>query len=101
MPSTAPYRPRVDPPEAGAHITYHQAIQDALREEMDRHDELFIIGEDVGISNGAFKITEGFSKRYDKIDWSKYWQTGEPFVQRRVVDAPLGEAASAAWRSGH
>lgn len=59
---------------------------------MDRHENLFIIGEDVGISNGAFKITDGFSKRYDKIDWSEYWQRDEPFVQRRVIDAPIAEA---------
>ena len=86
------YPPRVDPPANGVRLSYHQAIQDALLEEMDRRSDLFIIGEDVGISNGAFKVTEGFSKRYDKIDWTDYWQTGTPVRQRRVIDAPISEA---------
>ena len=34
----------------GQRLSYHQAIQDALREEMDRQPDLFIIGEDVGVS---------------------------------------------------
>lgn len=90
--STAPCGQLSDAPADGARVSYHQAIHDALREEMDRHEELFIIGEDVGISNGAFKITAGFSKRYDQIDWRDYWHTSEPFPQRRVIDAPLAEA---------
>jgi pyruvate dehydrogenase E1 component beta subunit len=59
---------------------------------MDRDPSLFIIGEDVGISNGAFKITEGLSKRYDKVDWKDYWKSKEPFPERRVIDAPIAEA---------
>src|SRR5262249_8203417 len=90
--STVPYPARCDAPSQGALTTYHQAIQDALRDEMDRHDDLVLIGEDVGISNGAFKITNGFSKRYDQIDWSGTWPTKKPFVQRRVIDAPIAEA---------
>ena len=92
VPSSVPYTPLADPPEDGVRLSYHRAIQDALREEMDRDPDLFIIGEDVGISNGAFKVTEGFSKRYDKIDWADYWKTDDAFRQRRVIDAPIGEA---------
>jgi 2-oxoisovalerate dehydrogenase E1 component len=80
------------PTNDGQHLAYHAAITAALREEMDRDASVFIIGEDVGISNGAFKITEGFSKRYDHIDWNDYWATREPIPQRRVIDAPLAEA---------
>lgn len=73
-------------------ITYGQAITDALQEEMDRNPEAFMIGEDIGLSNGAFKITEGFAKRYDgevpAIDIS----ARRPIRQRRVIDAPLGES---------
>ena len=90
--TSMPYPARVDPPEDGVHVSYHQAIQDALRDEMDRNLDLFIIGEDVGISNGAFKVTEGFSKRYDKLEWADQWKTDETFRQRRVIDAPISEA---------
>lgn len=76
----------------GSTITYHQAIQDALREEMDSNPDLFIVGEDIGISNGAFKITEGFSQRYDKVDWNEFWKNNSPIRQRRVIDAPIAEA---------
>jgi 2-oxoisovalerate dehydrogenase E1 component len=92
LPSTMPYAPQIEPPAEGVRVSYHQAIQDALREEMDRDPNLFIIGEDVGVSNGAFKVTEGFSKRYDKLDWGASWNASEPIRQRRVVDAPIGEA---------
>ena len=92
LPPEMPYAPRSEPPAEGQRLSYHQAIQDALREEMDRQPDLFIIGEDVGVSNGAFKVTEGFSKRYDQLDWAARWNTTEPIRQRRVVDAPIGEA---------
>jgi len=81
-----------EPPSYGRRLTYRQAIHDALEEEMDRDPTLFMVGEDVGISNGAFKITEGFSQRYDRLDWQDYWDDKRPFRQRRVVDAPIAEA---------
>jgi 2-oxoisovalerate dehydrogenase E1 component beta subunit len=77
---------------ATSHVSYHRGIHDALQEEMDRDDNLFLIGEDIGISDGAFKITEGFSKRYDRLNWEEHWDTANPFRQRRVIDAPLAEA---------
>jgi len=80
------------PTGVGSKITYHRAIHDALEEELARDNDLFLIGEDIGISDGAFKITEGLSRKFDGLDWQKYWKDGEPFVQRRVIDAPLGES---------
>jgi 2-oxoisovalerate dehydrogenase E1 component len=91
----APSRPQCEPPaesRRGTCVPYYRAIQDGLREEMDRDSALFMIGEDIGISDGAFKITEGFSKRYDHLDWQDYWRTSRRFVQRRVIDAPIAEA---------
>lgn len=82
----------VTPPNTGSRVPYYQAIQSALCDEMDRDDTLFLIGEDVGISNGAFKISEGLSSRYDGIDWSTVWNTKVPVRQRRVIDAPIAEA---------
>ena len=58
--------------------TYLQAISDGLRQEMQRDERVFIIGEDVGVYGGAFKVTQGFQ---------------EEFGQWRVIDAPLSETA--------
>jgi 2-oxoisovalerate dehydrogenase E1 component beta subunit len=55
-----------------------QAISDGLREEMRRDKRVFVIGEDVGVYGGAFKVTLGFQ---------------EEFGAWRVIDAPLSETA--------
>jgi len=59
-------------------LTYLQAISDGLRTEMRRDKRVFVIGEDVGVYGGAFKVTQGFQ---------------EEFGAWRVIDAPLSEAA--------
>jgi 2-oxoisovalerate dehydrogenase E1 component len=82
----------VTPPTTGETVQYYRAIHDGLQEEMDRDPMLFLVGEDIGISDGAFKITEGFSKRYDNLDWNDYWDNHKRFAQRRVLDAPIAEA---------
>ena len=58
--------------------TYLEAIRDGLREEMERDDRVFILGEDVGSYGGAFKVTEGLLER---------------FGEQRVIDTPISEAA--------
>jgi 2-oxoisovalerate dehydrogenase E1 component beta subunit len=58
--------------------TYLQAISDGLRQEMRRDKRVFVIGEDVGVYGGAFKVTQGFQ---------------EEFGQWRVIDSPLSETA--------
>src|SRR5512146_3543103 len=57
-------------------MTYIDAINTALREEMERDERVFIIGEDVGKMGGAFKATKGLL---------------EKFGSERVIDAPLAE----------
>lgn len=59
-------------------MTYLQAIADALRYEMRRDPDVFLIGEDIATYGGAFKITKGFP---------------EEFGRERVVDTPISEAA--------
>jgi len=59
-------------------LTYLQAISDGLRGEMRRDKRVFVIGEDVGVYGGAFKVTLGFQ---------------EEFGSWRVIDAPLSETA--------
>jgi 2-oxoisovalerate dehydrogenase E1 component beta subunit len=61
-----------------AEKTYLQAISDGLRQEMRRDKRVYVIGEDVGVYGGAFKVTQGFQ---------------EEFGPWRVVDAPLSETA--------
>jgi pyruvate/2-oxoglutarate/acetoin dehydrogenase E1 component len=61
-----------------AEMTYLQAISDGLRQEMRRDKRVFVIGEDVGVYGGAFKVTLGFQ---------------EEFGGWRVIDAPLAETA--------
>ena len=61
-----------------AELTYLQAISDGLRTEMRRDKRVFVIGEDVGVYGGAFKVTLGFQ---------------EEFGPWRVIDAPLAETA--------
>jgi 2-oxoisovalerate dehydrogenase E1 component beta subunit len=58
--------------------TYLEAIREGLWEEMERDPSVFLIGEDIGVYGGAFKLTEGFI---------------EKFGERRVVDTPISEAA--------
>ena len=65
-------------PQIMAELTYLQAISDGLRTEMRRDKRVFVIGEDVGVYGGAFKVTLGFQ---------------EEFGQWRVLDAPLAETA--------
>ena len=60
-----------------APMTYLQAISDAMRQEM-RHDErVLVMGEDIGVFGGAFKVTDGFV---------------DEFGPNRVMDTPLAES---------
>ncbi len=58
-------------------ISYRQALNAALAEEIERDENVFLIGEEVAQYNGAYKVTEGLWKR---------------FGDKRVVDAPISEA---------
>ena len=44
--------------------TYLQAISDGLRQEMRRDKRVYVIGEDVGVYGGAFKVTLGFQEEF-------------------------------------
>jgi len=57
-------------------ISYREALNAAMREEMDRDPDVFIMGEEVGHYQGAYKVTQGLLQR---------------FSERRVVDAPIAE----------
>ncbi len=59
-----------------ARITLRQAISDALREEMQRDENVFIMGEEVGVWGGTYAVTRGFH---------------DEFGDKRVRDTPISE----------
>jgi 2-oxoisovalerate dehydrogenase E1 component beta subunit len=61
-----------------AEVTYLEAIKQGMREEMQRDERVYILGEDVGVYGGAFKVTAGL------LDEFGPW---------RVIDTPLSESA--------
>ena len=65
-------------PERGGSTTYLEAIRQGLWEEMESDERVFLLGEDIGVYGGAFKVTDGFLDR---------------FGEGRVIDTPISEAA--------
>ncbi len=57
-----PGRAGHSPSQVMPELTYLQAISDGLRTEMRRDKRVFVIGEDVGVYGGAFKVTQGFQE---------------------------------------
>jgi pyruvate dehydrogenase E1 component beta subunit len=61
-----------------AKMTMVQALNLALHQEMERDDSVVMLGEDVGVDGGVFRVTDGLLKAYGA---------------QRVIDTPLAEAA--------
>jgi 2-oxoisovalerate dehydrogenase E1 component beta subunit len=59
-------------------VTYLEAVRQGIWEEMERDPNVFLLGEDIGVYGGAFKITAGML---------------EHFGERRVIDTPICESA--------
>ena len=57
--------------------SYRDAIREAMMEEMDRDQNVLIMGEDIGVYEGTFRITAGMLKKYGP---------------KRVIDTPIAEA---------
>src|SRR5213082_1342465 len=57
-------------------MRYREALNQALREEMEADESVFIMGEDIGVFQGAFKVTQGLL---------------EKFGEKRVRDTPISE----------
>jgi pyruvate dehydrogenase E1 component beta subunit len=57
-------------------LRYREALREAIAEEMERDERVFIMGEEVGHYQGAYKVTEGLLAR---------------FGERRVIDTPIAE----------
>lgn len=66
-------------------LTYHKAIREALRQEMERDESVFLIGEDIGVFGGPFGVTAGLI---------------EEFGSERVIDTPISEQGIAGAITG-
>lgn len=76
------WRPGLDRTPTGetgetAHWTMAEAVNDALHQAMERFPEAIVLGEDVGVAGGVFRITEGLQRK---------------FGAERVIDTPLCES---------
>jgi len=61
-----------------ATVTYLEAIRQALWDEMEQDERVFMLGQDIGTYGGAFRVTAGFLDR---------------FGPERIVDTPISESA--------
>ena len=68
-----------------AELRYREALNAALCEELERDDRVLIMGEDIGVFNGAFKVTQGLL---------------EEFGDKRVIDTPITEYGFAGLGTG-
>src|SRR5712672_2283272 len=59
-------------------IQLRYALREAMSEEMDRDENVFLMGEEVAEYNGAYKVSEGMLDKYGP---------------KRVIDTPISEAA--------
>jgi 2-oxoisovalerate dehydrogenase E1 component beta subunit len=66
-------------------VTYLEAIRQGIWEEMERDPSVFILGEDIGVYGGAFKVTDGLLAH---------------FGENRVIDTPISESAIAGTAIG-
>src|SRR5512146_1783370 len=66
-------------------INMVQAINMALRQEMEKDDRVIVLGEDVGVDGGVFRVTDGLIAQ---------------FGPERVIDTPLAESAIAGFSIG-
>jgi len=66
-------------------MTVRQALHSAISEEMDRDENVFLIGENVGLTGGAHKVSEGLHIK---------------FGDRRIVDTPITESGFAGLAVG-
>jgi len=58
-------------------LSFREALREAMVEEMERDPNIFLMGEEVGYYNGAYKVSEGML---------------EKFGEKRVIDTPIAEA---------
>src|SRR5215208_6026015 len=68
--------PEQQEPARDAVITYREALREAMREELERDERVFLVGEEIGVFEGSYKVTAGLFDR---------------FGPKRVREAPISE----------
>jgi 2-oxoisovalerate dehydrogenase E1 component len=66
--------------------TYVQAVTRALWEEMERDDSVLLMGQDIGVFEGAFRVTKGFHQRWPE----RVWDT--PIAESGTLGIAIGSA---------
>jgi len=61
-------------------VQFREALKEAMSEEMERDESVFLLGEEVGYYNGAYKVSQGMLKR---------------FGEKRIIDTPITECGFA------
>src|SRR5205809_1212639 len=61
-------------------LSFREALREAMVEEMERDESIFLMGEEVGYYNGAYKVSQGMLQR---------------FGDKRIIDTPITEAGFA------
>lgn len=70
-------------------ITYREAIREALREEMEKDEDVFLIGEDIAEFGGTYKVTQGLLKKFGK---ERVRNT--PISESAIIGAAIGSSIS-------
>lgn len=66
-------------------ITYREALNQAMRDELDRDENVFLMGEDIGLYQGTYRVTAGLLESYGP---------------KRVVDTPISESGMVGIATG-
>ncbi|KAK4570224.1 pyruvate dehydrogenase E1, beta subunit [Recurvomyces mirabilis] len=72
-------------PSGSKEMTVRDALNEAMAEEMEKNEKVFVLGEEVGQYNGAYKVTKGLLDR---------------FGEKRVIDSPITESGFAGLTVG-
>lgn len=87
------YAPRLavsaPPPKRGHELTFTEALNEALKQEMRRDPRVFVMGEDVGLIGGIFRVTHGL---YDEFGADRARDT--PISEATFVGCGLGTAVT-------
>jgi 2-oxoisovalerate dehydrogenase E1 component len=83
----SPSTTAVEPPPGNRDLTYLEAIKEAIAQEMERDDRVFVIGEDVGPIGGTFGVTRGL---FDRFGPDRLMNT--PISEMAIAGAAVGSA---------
>lgn len=77
IPTLSRWRRSYATPSGTKEMTVREALNEAMAEEMEKNEKVFVLGEEVAQYNGAYKVTKGLLDR---------------FGDKRVIDSPITES---------